>query len=618
MMFLSGEANTNIINHFIPMKKVLCIHGIGGKDASMHLWKNDWINGISSALGMSPQELSFEFLKIDDLFEEYQKKNGIKYVQTVLKLIRDWITAALFKERDVFGKDGAIRWYAGMVVQFAQDEELRRKLGERLKAFLDEEKPDLVYCHSLGTLLTYDLLRQEAVKGTYRDITLVTSGSQIGHPALLRLFGGTLMPLNVRHWFNFHNPYDYVFAYESIDIDGINYTQIETPFKERNPIKNHEVTTYMSHPAALLEGWPNILKSLGASERSLNSMREKLLPALMPATAPIPQKTKGSKRARKALLIGINDYPDPENQLNGCVNDVFRMSEVLQEMGFDPSEIKVVLNERATSANLRTMMDWLLKDAQNGDTRIFYYSGHGAQIPSSDADGIDDDHLDECLVTYDFDWKRENAYTDKEFLKSYSQLPYGVDFVTILDCCHSGGMTRDAGVKARGLNPPDDIRHRTIKWDAKRQMWIQREQELAKKNLFTKSTKRTEPYTGEEGGTQRFGRAISLWSEVDEFAEAKKKYGTIGPFMPLVIEACMEKEYSYEYRHGVTSYGAFTYSLTTILRDINRRKTHKTVSFKELIEITSKQLAELGYRQTPQIVGPATKVNANVPFLDLG
>lgn len=600
------------------MKKVLCIHGIGGKDASMHLWKNDWEKEISSALGMSSPDVSFYFLEIDDIFTKYQKKNGIKYIPTILKLIKDWVTVALFKERDIFGKDGAIRWYAGMVVQFAQDEELRNELGERLKTYLDAEKPDLVYCHSLGTLLTYDLLRQEAVKGLYRDLILVTSGSQIGHPALLKLFGGSLMPLNVRQWFNFHNPYDYVFAYESIEAGGNNYTQIETPFKESNPIKNHEVLSYISHPSALLEGWPNIIRLLGATERAVKTIVEKLSDTLMPNLSVNPKRPKEPGAQRKALLVGINDYPDPENQLNGCVNDVFRMSEVLQEMGFDPSEIKVVLNERATSGNLRTMMDWLLKDSQNGDTRIFYYSGHGAQIPASDTDGIDDDHLDECLVTYDFDWKRENAYTDKEFLKSYSQLPYGVDFITILDCCHSGGMTRDAGFKARGLNPPDDIRHRTIKWDAKRQMWIQREQDLAKKNLFAKSSTKTELFTGAEGGTQRFGRAVSLWSEVDEFAEAKKKYGTMGPFMPLIIEACKEKEYSYEYRHGVTSYGAFTYSLTTILRDINRKQAHKKVSFKELVDLTSKQLGELGYQQTPQIVGPTSKVNANVPFLNLG
>lgn len=598
------------------MKKILCIHGIGGKDATMGQWNSGWKNEIISATGFSETETQFHFLEIDDLFKKYQKKNGIKYIPTILKLIKDWVTAAIFKERDIFGKDGAIRWYAGMVVQFAQDEELRNELSIRLKECLDREKPDLIYCHSLGTLLTYDLLRQEAVNKQFRNLTLVTSGSQISHPALLKLFGGALMPLNIRHWFNFHNPYDYVFAYESIDIEAENYTQIETAFKESNPIKNHEVLTYMSHESALLEGWPEIVKSLNITERRLKTITEILQTDLLPHTAS-KSKKKVIGAGRKALLVGINDYPDPENQLNGCVNDVFRMSEVLQEMGYDPSEIKVVLNERATSQNLRKMMDWLLKDAKSGDTRFFYYSGHGAQIPSSSMDGDDDDHLDECLVTYDFDWKRENAYTDKEFLKSYSQVPYGVDFVAVLDCCHSGGMTRDAGFKARGLNPPDDIRHRTIKWDPKRQMWIPRELNLSKKKLFSNNTHNKASYTGENGGTQRFGRAVSLWSEVADFAAAKKKYGTMGPYMPLIIEACMEKEYSYEYKHGVTSYGAFTYSLTTILRDLNRNKKQKKISFKELVEITSKQLKELGYQQTPQIVGPSSKVKAAVPFLNI-
>jgi len=598
------------------MKKILCIHGIGGKDATMDQWKSVWEHEILSSTGLSPYEAQFHFLEIDDIFKKYQKKNGIKYATTILKLIKDWVTVALFKERDIFGDDGGIRWYAGMVVQFAQDEQLRKELNDRLRAVLDNDKPDLIYCHSLGTLLTYDLLRQEAVKGIFRPLTLVTSGSQIGHPALLKLFGGALMPLNVRHWFNFHNPYDYVFAYESIDIESENYTEIETAFKESNPIKNHEVLTYISHESAQLEGWPEIVKTLNSTQRALNGIKEKIKKDLMPNTQSKIKK-KGIGTRRKALLVGINDYPDPENQLNGCVNDVFRMSEVLQEMGYDPSEIKVVLNERATSQNLRKMMDWLLKDAESGDTRFFYYSGHGAQIPSSGMDGDDDDHLDECLVTYDFDWKRENAYTDKEFLKSYSQVPYGVDFVTVLDCCHSGGMTRDSGFKARGLNPPDDIRHRTIKWDPKRQMWIPRELNLSKQKLFASNTTNKAIYTGENGGTQRFGRGVSLWSEVKEFAEAKKKYGTMGPYMPLIIEACKEKEYSYEYKHGVTSYGAFTYSLTTILRDLNRKQKQSKVTFKELIDTTAKQLKELGYQQTPQIVGPSSKVNAKVPFLNI-
>ncbi len=602
------------------MKKILCIHGIGGKDAIMNEWSPVWKNAITKSLSIEgTMDVTFEFLYIDDLFEKYKKKNGIKYVLTIAKLIKDWISISVFKERGIFGGDGVIRWYAGMAVQFAQDKELRDELNMRLKNKLDTYKPDLIYCHSLGTLVTYDLLRQEAVKNINRNLVLITAGSQIAHPALLRLFGGNIMPLNVKHWFNFHNPHDYVFAYESIDVSSASYTQVETDINDSNPANNHEALNYIGHQNALLQAWPKIIKLLLKSS-SVSGARglvtqENLIKAKI--SSKTQKQIKNKSFAKKALLVGINDYPDPDKQLNGCVNDVFRMSEVLQEMGFDPSDIKTVINERATSQNLRIMMDWLLKDAKDGDNLFFFYSGHGAQIPSTEIDGEDSDHLDECLVTYDFDWKRENAYTDKEFLKSYSQLSYGVDFTTILDCCHSGGMTRDVGNKARGVSPPDDIRHRLIKWDSRRKMWIPRELKLAKENLFLSNTLNKELYTGENGGVQRFGRAVSLWSDVDFYSMSKKKYGTMGPYMPLIIEACKEKEYSYEYKHGVTSYGAFTYSLTTILRDLNSKKNKKNFTYKELVALASEQLKELGYAQTPQIIGPSVKVNGNIPLLDL-
>jgi hypothetical protein len=37
---------------------------------------------------------------------------------------------------------------------------------------------------------------------------------------------------------------------------------------------------------------------------------------------------------RRALLVGINEYPDPSDRLEGCVNDVFLMSSLLQESGY--------------------------------------------------------------------------------------------------------------------------------------------------------------------------------------------------------------------------------------------------------------------------------------------
>ena len=33
----------------------------------------------------------------------------------------------------------------------------------------------------------------------------------------------------------------------------------------------------------------------------------------------------------KALLVGINKYPDPRNELRGCVNDILDMAHFISE-----------------------------------------------------------------------------------------------------------------------------------------------------------------------------------------------------------------------------------------------------------------------------------------------
>ncbi|HTF02702.1 MAG TPA: caspase family protein [Bacteroidia bacterium] len=585
------------------MTKILCIHGIGGKDATIDQWSEDWKKKIFESSGLDSNNVTFEFLKIDDLFALREKETGsVSYGKMFRELIASWIRSAFDDRSRAFGLKDNIRWYAGMVAQFATDEQLRKLLNKRLGDALNRFQPDLVYAHSLGTLITYDLLAQEATKKVKRDFVLVTSGAQIGHPAMRTLFAGMIRMLNVKFWYNFHNENDIVFAYKPIVLNNAVYMEIETPFRQGGI--NHEVLEYMGHENAVNMAWPQIRSMVAGTPRarSLSVSRN-------------VKKTVKRKPTRKALLVGINNYPDPENNLNGCHNDVFRMSEVLQETGFSPEEIRVTLDERATSKNIRERMQWLLSDAEDGDTRFFFYSGHGARIPASH-DELEGDHQDECLVTHDFDWNdRSTAYTDKEFLEAYSQVSYGVNFITMLDCCHSGGMSRDGANKARGITPPDDIRHRELKWDAKRQMWIPRKLDLSKKKIFTAGEKEKQLYTGEDGATHRFGRGVPLWTEERQFEKAKAKYGHKGAYMPLIIEACGEKEFSYEYRHGVTSYGAFTYSITTILRDLNREK--KKVSYRQLMKLASQRLAELEFEQTPVIVGPDVKVNAKVPLLAL-
>lgn len=583
------------------MKKILCIHGIGGKDATMNQWAPEWEKSLRESCG--DPELAYEFLKIDDLFTESKDRMGIKYGPAVRKFIASWVSTTIEERFRTRGFLDTVNWYAGMPAQFATDDTLRKNLRQRLEKTIADFKPDVVFTHSLGSLIAYDFFRQKTVQGKSYSFVLVTSGSQIGHPALRQLFGGSLESLAVRYWINLHNEHDRVFASRTVSITADNYTQVETPFEHATI--NHEALNYIQHSNAVTQAWPVAMseQKTGARELAVHQL----------GIRSFEKQIEAKPSSRRALLIGINDYPSEEDRLEGCVNDVFRMSEVLQEFGFAPEEIRVTLNERATAAEIRKRLKWLLSDTGAGDLRFLFYSGHGAQIPSSH-DEFELDHKDECLVPYDFDWTIEHAYTDREFLELYSQLTRDVIFVSVFDCCHSGGLTRASGIKARGLNPPDDIRHREIKWDKKRQMWIRRDQRLAgERKKFFKSEKDSPAlYTGADGKTNKLGRAFPLWTDVKDLDKAAKTYGATGPYMPVILEACQEKESAYEYRHGVTSYGAFTYSLTTILREKVRKGNE--VSFADLMAATSKQLADLDYKQKPVLVGPKVRTQGKLPF----
>ena len=137
------------------------------------------------------------------------------------------------------------------------------------------------------------------------------------------------------------------------------------------------------------------------------------------------------------------------------MNDTFLASRVLQERGFEAADIRVLLDARATAGAIRDRLEWLFDGADDGCERVLFYSGHGAQLPGySAAESVD--HVDECLVPYDFDWSLDRAITDNDFFRRYSELPFSARFSAILDCCHAGGMTRDGGPRIRGLTPPDD------------------------------------------------------------------------------------------------------------------------------------------------------------------
>jgi hypothetical protein len=285
------------------------------------------------------------------------------------------------------------------------------------------------------------------------------------------------------------------------------------------------------------------------------------------------------------------------------------MSSLLQESGFEADDIRVVLNERATARAIIERLEWLLDGAEDEQERIFYYSGHGAQIPGSGV-GETVDRKDECLVTYDFDWTPEHAVTDDQFHDLYSQLPYKTRFLTILDCCHSGGMTREGAARVRGLTPPDDIRHRELKWNAGHEMWVPRDFSDVKEDVSQR--KKRPALFGKAGDVNRLGRSADLRTDTRSFKRACKEFGHRGPFMPIIFQACEEKQFSYEYRHGVQSYGAFTYSLGLIMREAKKNK--RKLNWTQLMGAIAKKLKELKYDQTPCLVCPSALKHDPIPW----
>ena len=147
----------------------------------------------------------------------------------------------------------------------------------------------------------------------------------------------------------------------------------------------------------------------------------------------------------KALLVGINAYPNPSNNLRGCINDIFDMEYFIASKNkvYQKDNIKTLTDSRATKKGILSALNWLLLEASAGDQILFQYSGHGAQIPSHNP-AIEKDGLDEIICPYDFSGEAaaETSISDKEFASIFAKIPQGVHFVWISDSCHSEDLSR--------------------------------------------------------------------------------------------------------------------------------------------------------------------------------
>lgn len=160
---------------------------------------------------------------------------------------------------------------------------------------------------------------------------------------------------------------------------------------------------------------------------------------------------QNSKPYLYAVLIGIDKYETPVPPLKGCVNDLNKVVKYLEkETAHFNVKITLLINEEATKDNIVNQFRVHLGKAGDGDTAFFYFSGHGTQ---EEADpifwAIEEDRKHEALVCFDsyqiVEGKaRVNLLADKELRFLLSEIsPKNPHVLTIFDCCHSGGNTRN-------------------------------------------------------------------------------------------------------------------------------------------------------------------------------
>jgi metacaspase-1 len=258
--------------------------------------------------------------------------------------------------------------------------------------------------------------------------------------------------------------------------------------------------------------------------------------------------------AKRALCVGINDYPGTNSDLKGCVNDANDWAGALEGRGYD---VKLLLDAKATLKNMVAALNDLIDKSGNDDSLVFTYSGHGSWLP--DDNGDEPDGRDEMLCPYDVG--SEQYLMDDMLSEIFGRKGKGARLYFISDSCHSGSVSKFAADPIGGKDRMPKIR-------------------LLPPLDFVK----------DEDIRARIPLAVGAPATA-----GGEKYPA------LLISGCKDVEFSYDADFGGRANGAFTRAAIEALQ-----KSPGTPQewFKEI----RKRLPSQQYPQTPQLfAGPAAK-----------
>jgi hypothetical protein len=258
------------------------------------------------------------------------------------------------------------------------------------------------------------------------------------------------------------------------------------------------------------------------------------------------------RAARRALCVGINDYPYDGSDLNGCVNDARAWAELLiGKYGFAATDVKIILDQEATRKNMLDALKDLLAGAQTGDTIVFTNSSHGSYVLDTDGD---ESKFDEILCPYDI---ADNHIVDDELRNLIGDVKDGVNLTVVLDNCFSGTATR----AIPDMPTPDNRRRR-----------------------FLSPALRGLPIAPNPFKVQALSKAMSK----DKYPESKMR--------EVLLTGCSDKEYSYDAYFDGVYHGAMTYYAMQAIKE-----AHYNLTYAQLHARIRNLISD--YPQTPQLEG---------------
>ena len=285
--------------------------------------------------------------------------------------------------------------------------------------------------------------------------------------------------------------------------------------------------------------------------------------------------------AKRALLIGINDYPGTQNDLQGCVNDITNVYDVLVKyFGFVSTDIAMLSNKRATKKAILDLLKGLIATGAPGDTLVFHYSGHGSQVRDTEGDELADG-LDEIICPWDFDWDG-TFIKDDDLAGLFGDMKKGVQLEVLLDSCHSGTGTRELILDKSSLR--------------RMPAGLGLEQDLWSSKFCIRPRYLAPPADIALRADEVFGEELPL-----------RKFGRLAGLNHVLWAACRSDQYSADADIGGNPGGAFTYFFCKHIRD-----TAGKVNRSALLKLVRASLKHEGFSQVPQLEGPENRKKTNI------